>query len=66
MPDDSLAARLQSSADRIAQLDEAKELEMERRDAMVRQARAEGWSWKRVAIAARLSTTRCTVIVADG
>lgn len=66
MPDDSLAERLGSSADRIAQLAEALELEQERRNEMVRAARAEGWPWKRVALAARLSTTRCCVIVADG
>lgn len=65
MTADTLEARLTSSAERCAELDEAQRAEQSRRNDLVVQARDEGRSWRWIAQRARLSVTRCTAIVAD-
>ena len=57
-------ARLTSSANELAAIDETKRAEAERRDSLICAARDEGHSWRSIARAARLSMARCAAIVA--
>lgn len=55
--------RLSKSADRMAELREALELEKQRRDALIVEARDHGASWRTVAARGRLSISGCVGIV---
>ncbi len=57
------AARLRSSADRLAVLDEEIGAERRRRDELITELRDEGLSWSKLAAAARLSPSQCVHIV---
>ncbi len=58
-----LLARLSSSADRLAQLDEETEAERRRRDELIVELRDRGLSWSKIGKAARLSPGRCVAVV---
>lgn len=60
---ETLTARCQASADRIAVLREELDAEMSRRDRLVIDLRDQGMHWRDVARAARLSVTQCVTIV---
>ena len=61
---DDLLARLTAAAKRTAELDQAADLERERRDALIIEARDQGLSWRKVADAASLAVSTCETIVA--
>ena len=58
-----LAARIKSSADRLAIIAEEEGSERRRRDELITEMRDAGVSWSRIAVAARLSPSQCVAIV---
>jgi hypothetical protein len=60
----STVDRLRASAARLAVLKEERAAETERRDALIVQARDEGYPWDAIARAAGRAPSRCVAIVA--
>jgi len=63
---DDILARLTTASRRAAELHQALRTELERRNALVIQARDQGHSWHQVARAAELAVSTCETIVARG
>jgi hypothetical protein len=62
----TVLARLREAADAVARLEDQRAAELAARDALIIQARREGYPWRVVARAAGRSAARCVAIVNRG